>query len=130
MLLGTLPSTKRRAPVIPLLPTTIRSASVSSATLRIASVGPPSTGWVCTSSPSFLAEAAAASAKKEGLEVQTHPVEGGPTDAILNVAEETDADLIVVGNKGMTGARRFVLGSVPNNISHHAPCSVMIVRTT
>ena len=78
----------------------------------------------------LVLEAAAASAKKEGLEVQTHPVEGGPTDAILNVAEETDADLIVVGNKGMTGARRFVLGSVPNNISHHAPCSVMIVRTT
>ena len=78
----------------------------------------------------LVLEAAAAAAKKEGLEVQTHPVEGGPTDAILNVAEETDADLIVVGNKGMTGARRFVLGSVPNNISHHAPCSVMIVRTT
>jgi len=78
----------------------------------------------------LVLEAAAASAKKEGLEVQTHPVEGGPTDAILNVAEETGADLIVVGNKGMTGARRFVLGSVPNNISHHAPCSVMIVRTT
>jgi len=78
----------------------------------------------------LVLEAAAAAAKKEGLEVQTHPVEAGPTDAILNVAEETDADLIVVGNKGMTGARRFVLGSVPNNISHHAPCSVMIVRTT
>jgi len=78
----------------------------------------------------LVLEAAAAAAKKEGLEVQTHPVEGGPADAILNIAEETDADLIVVGNKGMTGARRFVLGSVPNNISHHAPCSVMIVRTT
>ncbi|HEU4904632.1 MAG TPA: universal stress protein [Solirubrobacterales bacterium] len=78
----------------------------------------------------LVLEAAAAAAKKGGLEVQTHPVEGGPADAILNVAEETDADLIVVGNKGMTGARRFVLGSVPNNISHHAPCSVMIVRTT
>ena len=40
------------------------------------------------------------------------------------------ADLIVVGNKGMAGARRFLLGSVPNNVSHHAPCSVIIVRTT
>ena len=67
---------------------------------------------------------------KEGIEVQTHPVEGDPADAILNVAEETNADLIVVGNKGMTGARRFLLGSVPNNVSHHAPCSVIIVRTT
>ena len=74
--------------------------------------------------------AAAASAKEDGLEVQTHPVEGDPAEAILNVAEETKADLIVVGNKGMTGARRFLLGSVPNKVSHHAPCSVIIVRTT
>jgi nucleotide-binding universal stress UspA family protein len=78
----------------------------------------------------LVLEQAAAAAKQEGLEVQTHPVEGNPTDAILTVAEETDADLIVVGNKGMTGARRFLLGSVPNNVSHHAPCSVIIVRTT
>ncbi|HET9162443.1 MAG TPA: universal stress protein [Solirubrobacterales bacterium] len=78
----------------------------------------------------LVLDAAAASAKKEGLEVQTHPVEGEPAEAILNVAEETGADLIVVGNKGMTGARRFLLGSVPNNVSHHAPCSVIIVRTT
>jgi nucleotide-binding universal stress UspA family protein len=78
----------------------------------------------------LILDAAAADARKEGIEVQTHPVEGDPAEAILNVAEETKADLIVVGNKGMTGARRFVLGSVPNNISHHAPCSVIIVRTT
>jgi nucleotide-binding universal stress UspA family protein len=75
-------------------------------------------------------DAAAAAARKEGVQVQTHPVEGNPGEAILSVAEETGADLIVVGNKGMTGARRFLLGSVPNNVSHHAPCSVMIVRTT
>ncbi len=75
-------------------------------------------------------DAAAAEARKLGLEVQTHPVEADPADAIIDVAEQTSADLIVVGNKGMTGARRFLLGSVPNNVSHHAPCSVMIVRTT
>jgi nucleotide-binding universal stress UspA family protein len=73
---------------------------------------------------------AAAKARGEGIEVQTHPVEADPADAILNVAEQVDADLIVVGNKGMTGARRYLLGSVPNNVSHHAPCSVIIVRTT
>jgi len=78
----------------------------------------------------LVLDAAAADARKEGIEVQTHPVEGDPADAILNVAEETKADLIVVGNKGMTGARRYLLGSVPNNVSHHAPCSVIIVRTT
>ncbi|HEU4944643.1 MAG TPA: universal stress protein [Solirubrobacterales bacterium] len=78
----------------------------------------------------LVLDAAAAAARKEGIEVQTHPVEADPAEAILNVAEETNADLIVVGNKGMTGARRFLLGSVPNNVSHHAPCSVIIVRTT
>jgi nucleotide-binding universal stress UspA family protein len=78
----------------------------------------------------LVLDAAAASARKEGVEVQTHPVEAEPAEAILNIAEETKADLIVVGNKGMTGARRFLLGSVPNNVSHHAPCSVIIVRTT
>jgi nucleotide-binding universal stress UspA family protein len=75
-------------------------------------------------------EAAAAPALQEKLEVNTHAREGDPADAILDVAEETKADLIVVGNKGMTGARRFLLGSVPNKISHHAPCGVYIVRTT
>jgi len=78
----------------------------------------------------LILDAAAAEAKKEGIEVQTHPVEGDPAEAILKVAEEIGADLIVVGNKGMTGARRFLLGSVPNKVSHHAPCSVIIVRTT
>ena len=75
-------------------------------------------------------EAAAGAAKQAGVEVATHAREGDPADAILDVAEQTKADLIVVGNKGMTGARRFLLGSVPNKISHHAPCSVFIVRTT
>jgi nucleotide-binding universal stress UspA family protein len=78
----------------------------------------------------LILDNAAADAKQQGVEVQTHPVEADPADAILNVAEETKADLIVVGNKGMTGARRYLLGSVPNNVSHHASCSVMIVRTT
>ena len=78
----------------------------------------------------LILDSAAAEAKKEGIEAQTHPVEGDAAEAILNVAEQTKADLIVVGNKGMAGARRFLLGSVPNKVSHHAPCSVIIVRTT
>ena len=65
-----------------------------------------------------------------GIEWRTYAREGDPADAILDVAEELASDLIVVGNKGMTGAKRFVLGSVPNKVSHHAPCSVLIVRTT
>jgi nucleotide-binding universal stress UspA family protein len=75
-------------------------------------------------------DAAEKAAKDAGLDVTTHPREGDPADAILDVAEEQKADLIVVGNKGMTGAKRFLLGSVPNKISHHAPCGVWIVRTT
>jgi nucleotide-binding universal stress UspA family protein len=79
----------------------------------------------------LVLEGAAAEARKAGVEeVRTHPVQAEPAEAILEVAEGIDADLIVVGNKGMTGARRFLLGSVPNNVSHHAPCSVIIVRTT
>lgn len=78
----------------------------------------------------LVLDAAAAAVRKEGIEVQTHPVAADPADAILNVAEQVKADLIVVGNKGMTGARRYLLGSVPNNVSHHAPCSVLVVRTT
>ena len=77
-----------------------------------------------------ILEGAAGRAKEAEVAVNTHPREGDPADAILNVAEETGADLVVVGNKGMTGARRFLLGSVPNKISHHAPCGVYIVRTT
>src|ERR1700730_2917504 len=71
---------------------------------------------------------AAGIAKKAKVEVQKHPREGDPADAILDVAEEIHADLIIVGNKGMTGAKRFLLGSVPNKVSHHAPCSVMIIQ--
>jgi len=65
-----------------------------------------------------------------GVAVRTYARQGDPADAILDVAEERGADLIVVGNKGMTGAKRFLLGSVPNKVSHHAPCSVLIIRTT
>jgi nucleotide-binding universal stress UspA family protein len=65
-----------------------------------------------------------------GVNVEIYAREGDPADAILDVAEEQNADLIVVGNKGMTGAKRFLLGSVPNKVSHHAPCGVYIVRTT
>lgn len=68
--------------------------------------------------------------RERGIEVVASAREGDAADAILDVAEEIGADLIVVGNRGMTGAKRFLLGSVPNKISHHAPCSVLIVRTT
>lgn len=73
---------------------------------------------------------AAEIASEEGVQAETFARQGDPADAILDVAEENGSDLIVVGNKGMTGAKRFLLGSVPNKVSHHAPCSVLIIRTT
>jgi nucleotide-binding universal stress UspA family protein len=73
---------------------------------------------------------AAERVEEAGVSVNIYAREGDPADAILDVAEERGADLIVVGNKGMTGAKRFLLGSVPNKVSHHAPCSVLIIRTT
>ena len=78
---------------------------------------------------SVLAEAAAEMTAR-GVEVQTHAPASHPAEAILEVADEQGAGLIVIGNRGMTAARRFVLGDVPNNVSHHAPCNVLIVRTT
>jgi nucleotide-binding universal stress UspA family protein len=74
--------------------------------------------------------AAAALAQAAGVSAAVHARQGDPADAILDVAEETAADLVVIGNKGMTGAKRFLLGSVPNKISHHAPCGVLIIRTS
>jgi nucleotide-binding universal stress UspA family protein len=78
-----------------------------------------------------LLERARSEAESVGVQrVETFARQGDAADAILDVAEEQRADLIVVGNRGMTGAKRFLLGSVPNKVSHHAPCSVLIVRTT
>ena len=64
------------------------------------------------------------------VKVSTMSVSGDPADMICEVAEKEGVDLIVVGNKGMTGAKRFLLGSVPNQVSHHSPCNVLIVKTT
>ena len=78
-----------------------------------------------------LLDEARTEATKAGVtRVETFARQGDAADAIVDVAEEQGSDLIVVGNKGMTGAKRFLLGSVPNKVSHHAPCSVLIVRTT
>jgi nucleotide-binding universal stress UspA family protein len=74
-------------------------------------------------------DSAAAVFAAAGVEVERYAQRGDPADAILDVAEERGADLIIVGNRGTTGAKRFLLGSVPNRISHHAPCAVLIIRT-
>jgi nucleotide-binding universal stress UspA family protein len=89
--------------------------------------------WMVNPREDVLAmlQAASQEAQTAGVEqVETFARQGDAADAILDVAEEQRSDLIVVGNRGMTGAKRFLLGSVPNKVSHHAPCSVLIVRTT
>ncbi len=65
----------------------------------------------------------------EGVEVETHTGSGAPADVIVHVADETGADLVVVGSKGMQGARR-ILGSVPNSVAHNSGCHVLIAKTT
>jgi nucleotide-binding universal stress UspA family protein len=104
---------------------------VSDARLRESIVVPQDLHWIINPREDVEAtlEAAAAEIREAGVEVEVFAREGDPADAILDVAEERGSDLIVVGNKGMTGAKRFLLGSVPNKVSHHAPCSVLIIRT-
>jgi nucleotide-binding universal stress UspA family protein len=65
-----------------------------------------------------------------GVDLTTETVDGDPAGAIVDRVERGDVDLLVVGNRGMTGASRFFLGSVPNKVSHHAPVALLIVRTT
>ncbi|MBA3748841.1 MAG: universal stress protein [Solirubrobacterales bacterium] len=104
---------------------------VSDARLRKSVVVPRDLHWIIDPREDVKAtlEVAAAEIRAAGVDVEVFARQGDPADAILDVAEERGADLIVVGNKGMTGAKRFLLGSVPNKISHHAPCSVLIIRT-
>ncbi len=64
----------------------------------------------------------------DGMDAKLRVVGGDPADRIIEVAEAERADLIVVGNKGMTGASRF-LGSVPQKVLEHAKCDVLIART-
>jgi len=71
----------------------------------------------------------AANAKRDGVTTQIHNVDGDPAEVLIKVAEAVDADLVVIGNRGMSGIKRFVLGSVPNKVSHHCPCSLLIVDT-
>ena len=73
-------------------------------------------------------EQAARDAAREGITIETHARWGNPAEVLCELAAHLQADLIVVGNRGMQGGRRF-LGSVPNTVSHHSPCSVLIADT-
>ena len=65
--------------------------------------------------------------RRQGIECETRADHGDPADVLVRLATECDADLLVIGNKGM---KRRVLGSVPNAVTHKAGCSVLVVKTT
>lgn len=98
-------------------------AAASGARLLVAYVGDTETG------PEVLSRAFAALSGTVPPP-ETRLLTGDPADALLGLAEVEKVDLVVVGNKGMTGAQRFLLGSVPNKISHRAQCDVLVVHTT
>ena len=75
-----------------------------------------------------VAARAVREAEAAGVKVTSHAHEGDPAEAILDTAKEQNADLIVVGSRGLTGAQRFLLGSVSQKVMEHAACNVMIVR--
>jgi nucleotide-binding universal stress UspA family protein len=71
---------------------------------------------------------AEAAVEDEGVEVLTHARAGDPARNLLEVADEQDAELIVIGARGLTAFERFLLGSVSSKLAHHAKCSLLIVR--
>lgn len=103
----------------------LRGAHVSGAPAGAAKVWQP----LPDSRVEAILQEAAAAVRLRDVPVKTHLSEEEPADALLSVASDVDAKLIVVGNRGMQGARR-VLGSVPNKVAHHASCNVLIVATT
>jgi nucleotide-binding universal stress UspA family protein len=64
-----------------------------------------------------------------GIKTEFTQIPGNPGQVIKNMAQTWQADLIVMGNRGRTGLRELVLGSVSNYVMHHAPCSVLIVHS-
>ena len=72
---------------------------------------------------------AASEVRIQDVPVETHALQEDGADALLQVADDVGATLIVVGSRGMHGAKRFVLGNVPNAVSHRARCNVLIVAT-
>ena len=103
----------------------LRGAHVSGAPAGAAKVWQP----LPDSRVEAILQEAAAAVRLRDVPVKTHTSEEEPADALLSIASQVDAKLIVVGNRGMQGARR-VLGSVPNKVAHHASCNVLIVATT
>ena len=78
-----------------------------------------------------LAERGRSIAREAGVaKVVVQALEGEPGRVLLDAAKDFDADLIVVGSKGLTSHAHFILGSVASSVAHHAPCDVLVAHTT
>lgn len=99
-------------------------AAAAGARLTILSAGRPDTA-------ERVVRAAADAHRESGVTIDVATVDGDATQGLIEHARDGGYDLLVVGNKGMTGLSRFFrLGSVPNKLTHHLPTSMLIVRTT
>ncbi len=101
----------------------VQVAASAGATLTILSVGKPDRG-------SKVVQAEAERHRAAGVALETKVVDGDPVAGLVAEAASGGFDLLVMGNKGMTGLTRFLRGSVPNKVAHHLPCNLLIVKTT
>jgi len=100
----------------------VEVAASAGATLTILSVDPHG---------ERIAGEAAALHEGSGVEISTLGRDGDPASVLVEVAEEGGYDLLVTGNKGLTGLRRLApVGRVPAKVAHHLPCSFLVVKTT
>lgn len=90
---------------------------------------PVDTEWANASAERVkgILEEARRSATSRGIECETEASDGDPAEVLVTLAAHHDADVLVIGNRGM---QRRILGSVPNTVTHKAPCSVFVVKTT
>jgi nucleotide-binding universal stress UspA family protein len=99
---------------------------------HVAGAAPGAEAYHYAADSSFKAdsvlERAMTRAGAENVEIEQHAPKGNPADGLLRVADESDADLIIIGSVGMHGAKR-IFGSIPNRVSHKSNCDVLIVNT-
>jgi nucleotide-binding universal stress UspA family protein len=102
----------------------VEVAKAAGASLTVLSAGHPDQARA-------IAEREAARHEGSGVAIDTAVVDDDASAALVGTAASGGYDLLVVGNRGMTGVTRFLrLGSVPNSVTHHLPCSLLIVKTT
>jgi nucleotide-binding universal stress UspA family protein len=102
----------------------VEVATTAGASLTILTAAAPEKG-------KRIVETEAARHADAGLVIDTMVIDDDPVAGLIEVARGGSYDLLVIGNRGMTGVSRFLrLGSVPNKVTHHLPCSLLIVKTT